>query len=197
MKSWVWGVVFLYWLAHGASFAIAQDTTQNNSTPSKTPVATMAVLDDAWLGKWKGTAKSLSPEQLNVTFDMEIEIKLLEDSKRYGWTTTFSGPQGNVVKAYELIPQAKANHFVIDEKNTILIDATLLGDTLSSHFTVHDQTIWCQYRIGEEQGEAYLEFDLYSASSSAVKTSGGRGSVPEVKSLVPSTRQTARLKKQK
>lgn len=197
LKKWIVSSVLTLWLFSVSITAIAQDTSTTKSSAAATSNEKVSKLADAWLGVWKGKAQSISPAGVNVTFDMQIEIKLLNDPSRYEWKTVFSGPQGDVVKAYELIPQTKINHFVIDEKNSILIDATLLGDTLSSHFTVQDQTIWCQYHLAEEQGETYLTFDLYSASSSNAKSSGAKDGIPEVKSVIPTTRQTARLKKQK
>lgn len=197
LKKWIVSSVLTLCLFSVSITAIAQDTSTTKSPAAATSNEKVSKLADAWLGVWKGKAQSISPAGVNVTFDMQIEIKLSNDPSRYEWKTVFSGPQGDVVKAYELIPQTKINHFVIDEKNSILIDATLLGDTLSSHFTVQDQTIWCQYHLAEEQGETYLTFDLYSASTSNAKSSGAKDGIPEVKSLIPTTRQTARLKKQK
>lgn len=197
LKKWIVSSVLALLLFSVSITAIAQETSTAKSSAAASSNEKVSKLDDAWLGVWKGKAQSISPAGINVTFDMQIEIKLLNDPSRYEWKTVFSGPQGDVVKAYELIPQTKINHFVIDEKNSIFIDATLLGDTLSSHFTVQDQTIWCQYHLAEEQRETYLTFDLYSASTSNEKSSGVKDGIPEVKSLIPTTRQTARLKKQK
>lgn len=185
------------WCFIASALASGQEESRAGTEPSKAVPGTLARLDEVWMGTWKGEAKSISSRGDSANFGMTIEIKRLENPIRYQWKTVFTGAQGDVVKAYELIPQPKENHFVIDEKNGILIDTILFDDTLISHFTVQDQTIWCQYRVVNEPEGRSIEFDLYAATSSAAKSSGGKDGIPEVKSLVPTTRQTAKLIQQK
>lgn len=176
---------------------MGQENTDKPQAEHPGNTENMSKLDAAWMGTWKGEARSLSAKGTGATFTMSIEIKEIKDANRYQWRTVYSGAQGDMVKAYELLPQPEPNRFVVDEKNSIMIEATMLDDTLSSHFTVQGQTIWCQYRLVADGDEKYIEFDLYAATNSDAKISGGEKGIPEVTSLIPTTRQTAKLVKQK
>lgn len=160
-----------------------------------------------WTGKWKGEVKAFSANGNVSSFQMELEIKPIptppnlqpqaEVSKdhlpaRFVWKITYSGAQGDSIRNYELVPlDAAKRQFEIDEKNGIRIPATLLGDSLVSHFTVGEQTLWTSYRLADNAKQ--IEFEVISAANQNASTTKGEGF--EVVSLKPSSRQFAKLEK--
>jgi hypothetical protein len=77
---------------------------------------------------------------------MEIRIAPIAGSRGVTWriTSTFGGKQ--TVRNYELLPDAgKVGLFQLGEKNGILIDAKLMGQTLSSYFRDNDLLTTVKY----------------------------------------------------
>lgn len=154
-----------------------------------------AILPTAWIGTWRGEVRADSAQGPGGVFQMELSIAPINKPDRLSWTITYDGPQGKSVREYELVKKGdQPGHFVIDEKNSIEIDATLLGNALLSHFSVAGQTIWTKYAlIGPESAE--MDFELIAAPNESIGRTGGKDGVPEVASLRPASRQIARLKR--
>ena len=116
-----------------------------------------------WHGRWSGTLKITSAAGEATETPMEMVIEPLKDSKNYRWKIVYGkGPARN----YELVPQEKAGHFVIDEKNGLLIDAWLVGSTVYSQFQVGDSLIPVRYELGRDT----LRFSLTVSSTKDPRT---------------------------
>jgi hypothetical protein len=116
-----------------------------------------------WHGRWTGTLEIASVAGEAKETPMEMVIEPIKDSKNYRWRIVYGkGP----AREYELIPQEKAGHFVIDEKNGLLIDAWLVGATVHSQFQVGDSLIPVRY---ERAGDR-LRFSLTVSSTKDPRT---------------------------
>ena len=171
----------------GSLVAVAQDSkvpteevSQKNSLPLE------------WLGTWSGTVQSRSASGKEQTFRMKLTIAPTDRPGTLTWTIVYDGDQGRSTREYQLVQKNVARgEFVIDEKNGILLDATLLGNSLSSHFTIQGQRIWSSYRLVDSDKRKEIQFELFSADERASTKSGGEGA--EVISLKTASRQFAVL----
>lgn len=175
----------------------AQQPTQSSNAqiPETNDSKKVPILPNEWLGSWQGEVKSESAQSQSSTFQMNLAIAASDKPDRLLWTITYDGPQGKSVRDYELVKKDdQPAHFVIDEKNGIEIDATLIEKAMLSHFSVSGQTIWSKYELLNTDPSEMI-FELVVAPSSTQVQSGGKDGVPEVTSLLPATRQIARLKR--
>ncbi len=176
-----------------ASPAVAQQAA--NPTGNPKAVGSEAILPMAWLGVWRGEVAVENSQGKQPGFQMELVVEPISDSPRCTWRITYEGQAGKSVREYEIeLVDRRQGHYRIDEKNSIRIDATLLGNTLLSHFTVLKQTILTRYEIDPKQTDEMI-FELTTAPTDSQVTTGGQGEIPEVVSLRFSNRQTARLKR--
>jgi hypothetical protein len=143
-----------------------------------------------WHGRWTGTLKITPVAGDPQETPMEMVIEPLKDSKNYRWRIVYGkGP----ARDYELIPQEKAGHFVIDEKNGLLIDAWLVGSTVYSQFQVEDSLIPVRY---ERTGDT-LRFSLTVSSTRDPRTTKMEKGKFEAKAFRLESVHVAELKKAK
>ena len=81
-----------------------------------------------------------------------------------------------------------------DENNGIVLDATLIGDSLIEHFSVEGQRIWTTSKLVKTATGREIHFELFSANESQVNKTGGLNNVPEVNSFKIGSRQFAILR---
>ncbi|MHC4940134.1 MAG: hypothetical protein ACYTHK_14285 [Planctomycetota bacterium] len=132
-----------------------------------------ATFPKSWEGTWKGPCVVVRDNKIAHRFPMELHVQPLDG--RWTWTIVY----GEQKRPYELLPvEGKPNEFVIDEKNSILIDAYFENDRLHSRFAVMDSAIDVVYaRRGDE-----MDVTLTTFSVKPVRISGGEGKVPKVTS---------------
>jgi hypothetical protein len=127
--------------------------------PTDAPANTRLPAD--WHGRWVGTLKITPVDGKEQETPMELTIEPLKDSKNLRWRIIYGEGKKAPVREYELQLQEKANRFVIDEKNGVLIDAILVGGVLHSLFEVGGSLIPVRYeRIGD-----VLRFSLTVSST--------------------------------
>ena len=143
-----------------------------------------------WHGRWTGTLKIASLAGDAKVTPMEMVIEPRKDSKNYRWRIVYGkGP----AREYELVPQETAGHFVIDEKNGLLIDAWLVGSTVYSQFQVGDSLIPVRY---ERAGDS-LRFSLTVSSTKDPRTTKLENGKFEAKAFKLESVHVAELKKAK
>lgn len=141
-------------------------------------------------GRWAGTLKITSAAGEVKEASMEMVIEPIKDSKNYKWRIVYGkGP----ARDYELVPQEKAGHFVIDEKNGLLIDAWLVGSTVHSFFQVEDSLIPVRY---ERTGDV-LRFSLSSWTAKDPRTTKATAGTLEARAFKLQAVQVAELKRAK
>lgn len=161
-----------------------------------TQVAQKSELPLEWHGQWEGEVTMQSGGADPQSFQMQLTIATTDAANKWEWTIVYDGVQGKSTRPYLLVAEEKAaGQFVIDEQNGIRINAALLGDSLSSHFSVQGQQLWSSYRLVRSEAGDAIYFELFSAPEATATTSGGQNEVPEVKSLKPTSRQFAVLKR--
>jgi hypothetical protein len=133
-----------------------------------------------------------------MKFKMSLEIRESDSPDQVTWTILYQGEQGESERKYLLkAVDPKKGHFVIDEQNGILLDAVLINNCLSTHFSVQQQRLWSTYRLQTSDSGPEIHFELFTASEGDVTTTGGKDGVPEVQTLKTQSRQFAVLRLQK
>lgn len=152
-----------------------------------------------WFGTWRGEVEATSLKGQTSTFQMELTVRPLTEPGRWQWQIVYSGTQGESKRPYELVASKdQPGQFVIDEKNSIVIDTTLLGNTIVSQFSVQGQSLLSRYRLrnsGPDASAPSIEFEILAGPSKVATTSGGQNDVPAVDSWLLTSRQSAVLKR--
>jgi hypothetical protein len=146
-----------------------------------------------WHGRWTGTLKVNAIGGKEQETQMELLVEPLKSRTGYRWRITYGEPKVRPARDYELIPQEKNGHFVIDEKNGIVIDAWLVGGTIHSQFQVGESMIPVRYEL---KGDT-LVFSLVVYTSKDARTTKLTRGEMEAKAFQLQTVQTAELKKAK
>jgi hypothetical protein len=150
-----------------------------------------------WIGDWRGPAKVSRADGPAIEFTMGLTIMPTATPGTHTWTITYAGDAGTQVRPYTIAGvSGKPGAFVIDEKNSILIDATDLDGGLYSTFEIQGTTINVVYRLdraGPDGDRIIVELASHDASSA--RDSGGKDGVPSVKSFSPTSLQRAVLKR--
>lgn len=102
-----------------------------------------------WEGKWEGVVEwykgaSQTPEKVPMS------LAVFPDTVGWSWKITY-GQKTDDVRPYILLPKDTAKgHWVIDEKNGIVIDQFFVGGRLTGVFTVQQSTLLStSWRNGE------------------------------------------------
>ena len=144
-----------------------------------------------WQGEllWYQTGKK-QPQRVM----MQLVIKPADTAGQYTWQLIY-GEKNADNRPYILKPVDTAKgHWVIDEKNGILLDQYWIGNRFAGSFTVQTSTIFNSYWI--ENGDLMVEF--YGISAKPVSTTGhGTEDSPTVNSYATRTYQKGILKKKK
>ncbi len=90
----------------------------------------------AWVGTWKGQLDIYGPKGKQTSLPMELHIKETTDSTRFGWTIVYAAEKRDE-RPYELVVVDRpTGHFQVDEKDSIVLDSYLMGNVLTSIFSV-------------------------------------------------------------
>ena len=157
---------------------------------AETP-ATQPAFPQSWLGKWAGDCAAHSAGGRVMNIRMELTVAATAKADEFDWTITYIDGEKRQDRRYALIAvEPDKGRWKIDERNGIVLLATLLGETLVSVFDVQESRLVATYR---RAGEA-IEFGIVVVPEKPTKT-GGDG-VPEVNGFEASAVQRAVLVKQ-
>ncbi len=161
----------------------------------KAPVATAFPAD--WLGNWRGRARVTPAAGAPIEFTMGLDIATTATPGTFTWTIIYAGEAGTQTRPYTIESvAAKPNAFVIDEQNSILIDAIHLDGALYSSFEIQGTTINVVYRLNTSAPEGdEIVVELVSTVEANARESGGKEGVPPVTSRAPVSLQRAVLKR--
>lgn len=149
----------------------------------------------AWEGKWKGQLEIFGPQGKVNEVEMELHI-LPSDSTDYTWTIIY-GPDKEKGKRDYIIRMTdpKKAQFEVDERNSIYLDAYLLGGKLFERFEVMDNMLLATTEmVGEELWFEILSGTMLNPRSTG-NTTHGEDEIPEVKSYQVNVFQKAVLKR--
>ena len=93
---------------------------------------------DSWTGKYEGELLVTTHGETTDTSTMMLQMYRL-DMNRTAFQIKYKSDSS--VRDYELAPGKTPNHFVLDEKNSILIDYYYQNNELTSRFSVDDNMI--------------------------------------------------------
>jgi len=161
----------------------------------KTPTFIKDNFPKSWVGNYKGDLEIYSVDSIAMKLKMQLKIAQKSDSI-YKWSLIYDFKGKEDLRAYELkIIDTKKGHYIIDEKNTIEIDAFYRNKIFTSFFKVMDSYIVATYTKENEN----IIFEIISASGKKTTTTGDSivkgDTIPEVKTYFVNGRQRAILKK--
>jgi len=140
---------------------------------------------DEWLGVWEGTLHIYKHQKILQSIPMSLENLRTDSADIFQWVIIYGEDKVNGKRDYILktIDKAKG-HYVVDEKNGILIDAYLFENKLISNFEVMGNQLTSIYERRDDQ----LIFEIIVNKSTPTQVSGniktdGKEDIPEVKSF--------------
>lgn len=151
----------------------------------------------SWVGNYEGNLEIYTVDSIAMNIKMQLDILPTEKDSVFQWIIMYNIKDKKDIRSYELkIVDAKAGHYQIDEKNSIIIDAYFKNEIFTSFFKVNEIFILATYTMKEE-GE--IVFEIISAKTKAISTTGGEKfkeeEIPNVDSYLVNGRQRAFLKK--
>ncbi|QEC42119.1 hypothetical protein [Pseudobacter ginsenosidimutans] len=148
----------------------------------------------AFVGHWSGTLNwytngASEPRKVN----MELHIQPSKDSlHQYTWHIIYGKPSEDSRPYILKAADTTKGHWVIDEKNGIILDQYWKGGKFSGAFSVGGTTILNSYWL--ENGALHMEF--YSYPAKAITTTGnGTEESPKVDSYHIKSYQQAVLRR--
>lgn len=142
-------------------------------------------------GNWKGKLQWMRSGKSTQEFIMQLRIQPTDSLQQYTWQIIYGDSANADNRPYILKPvDTTAGHWLIDEKNGIVLDSYVHGNSLHGAFTVNGNTIVDNYWI--ENDTLYVEF--FSMQLSKKKTTGlGTKESPAVDSYAINSYQKAVL----
>lgn len=134
---------------------------------------------ESFIGKWKGKLQWMVAGKPTREFSMQLNIQPADSAGQYTWQIIYGdGNKDNRPYLLKPVDTAK-NHWVIDERDGILLDSYVFGNCIQGAFTVTDNTIVDNYCI--ENGKMKVEFFTIKLAD---KNQSGKGTedVPYVNS---------------
>jgi hypothetical protein len=146
----------------------------------------------SFIGNWKGKLQWMVAGRPAQTFTMQLRIQPTDTAGQYTWQIIY-GDSAQDNRPYLLKPVDTAKgHWIVDERDGIILDSYVHGNAIHGAFTVQGNTIVDNYSI--ENGMMRVEF--FSIKLSDKKTSGkGTEDVPSVDSYKISSYQTGVLRR--
>ena len=153
---------------------------------------------DSWKGIWKGELHIFRDTGKVQSIPMELQILAMPQSENYSWTLIYGEKEGRDKRNYELRSvDPEKGLFVVDEKNSIEIEAYYFAGKLVSRFQVGESLLFITY---EKRG-GDLVFEVFAGKNLPVSITGNSEwegqKIPEVRSFPVSTRQRAVLSQKK
>lgn len=165
------------------------------STQKKVPATdienlTIAQFPQAWEGKWKGTLVISKPNGDTTLVPMQLHILPMDTVGKWDYKIIY-GKESTGTRPYELhTVDASKGHYLIDEKNSILLDAYYLGDTFYSRFSVGKFLLSTRTSLLGDQ----LVYEIISGNKEPINSTGGvSDEIPEVESFAIAVQQKALL----
>lgn len=149
-----------------------------------------------WQGKWSGELEIYNATGLSQSIPMELHILPIDTSESYTWTIIYGEDKAAGTRPYELkVVDAEKGHYVVDEHNSILLDAFLLGGKLYERFSVMGSLLLATVEVREE----VMYYEIISGKEKAINTTGAQEvdgeEIPAVGSFPIVVRQYAELKR--
>ncbi|KYP15676.1 hypothetical protein [Flavihumibacter sp. CACIAM 22H1] len=146
----------------------------------------------SWVGKWKGALTWHQGLQERPGVMMELHILPADSTDHYSWRIVYGTAQKDN-RPYLLKPFNKERgHWLIDERNSIVLDQFLIGDRFCGTFTVEGNTILNSYQLS---GDSLLVEFYNFQEKPIVITGGGDTTTPKIKTYGMRSHQRAVLRR--
>jgi hypothetical protein len=127
---------------------------------------------------------------------MSLDLQVTDKTGVFDWIITYGQDSTLQRRVYQLQEiDATYGHYLIDEKNGILLDAYFIHEELISIFEVMGNTLLTSYQFHKDE----IIFSVKVYSSKEVRISGDTliegQEIPTVLSFKPTVNQIARLQK--
>ncbi len=147
-----------------------------------------------WEGKWQGELEIYNVKGIAQKIPMELHILPIDTSDNYTWHIIYGEDKVAGLRPYELqIVNADIGHYVVDEKNGILLDAFLLGGKLFERFSVMGSMLLATIEVRD--GLMYYEIISGNETPINMTSTIEEGETFEVSSLPIVVRQYAELRR--
>lgn len=124
-----------------------------------------------WSGRWVGDLKIYSGLGLQDQLRMELIIEPISNSENYTFTIVYDNGLELNKRNYELIIVDKDQGlFLVDEKNSILIESYFIGGKWFQRFEVAGNMLICTIEMQNKN----LIWEITSGSSEKISTSGNK-----------------------
>lgn len=155
---------------------------------------TVSEFPKTWIGHWEGELNWYAGSNAPKKVKMQLKIQPADTIGHYTWQLIY-GDQAEDNRPYILKPiDASKGHWVIDERNGIVLDQFLIGQVFSGAFTVMGSTIVNNYQLEKDR----LMVEFYSLPAKPIRQSGeGTQESPTVESYSVRSYQKAILKRKK
>jgi len=153
---------------------------------------------ETWEGIWAGELDIYNAKGKAQTLPMELHILPIDSSDNHTFYIIYGEDKVAGKRPYELVTiDAEKGLYAVDEKNSIQMEAYLLGNTLIQRFEVMGNML---ITINEKIDDNTITWQIISGSLEAVSTTGKEKiegeDIPEVKGYPIGVLQKAILKKQ-
>lgn len=154
---------------------------KKDDRPDAQETAQASIFPKSWEGNWKGEVSIFSAGgKQNVPMSLVIQPI---DSFRWSWTLHYEAPN-QIPRKYELIQDTSG--WKIDEKNGVILPQQLLGNRISSSFSVGGSLLITSYWLEND----VLHMEIYAVAQEAYTKSETE---PEVSNHFIGSLQQARL----
>lgn len=151
-----------------------------------------------WVGIWQGDLHIHNQQPVPMVIPMELHILPLDTSGHFSWTIIYGEDREAGLRNYVLkTVDATRGHYVIDERNSIVLEAFLLNETLYSRFSVMENLLSSTVH---KQGD-HLFYEIVAGPANPVSTTGDTISpagdtIPPVQAYSIRVQQRALLQRQ-
>lgn len=165
------------------------------------------VFPDDWKGHWEGSCHQLRPASDGLEpFVMELIVEPIDPEQHpehpegsWTWTIVYAMGNQRQERPYVLVPtDPEQGLWVIDERNSIELDATIIGDVLYSQFEIAGSTLAVSYRIDrhdEGPRDDTMTLEIVSFDSTNARDTGGEAPIPEVRTMKATSVQRCELER--
>ena len=187
-------LLFLIFLFGCSRMNTIPESPVSKLNPSSIPDS--EVFPDDWLGYWEGEVEIHDVNGMKQKIPIALDHQKTDTLGTYLWAIIYGEDPIAGRRQYYLkeIPN-DPGHYIVDEKNTIILDHYFINGHLYSQFEVMGTHITS---IMYKDGDA-IHFDIISSDFEAVRITGDsmylEEKIPEVKSFKTKRLQTSILRK--
>ena len=151
---------------------------------------------DDWLGYWSGDIDIYNEKGKTMTVPMALDHAVTPKDSVWTWAIIYGEDTIAGRRDYELnIVDSTKGHYLVDEKNSIFLDAFVLGNNLVSTFKVGENYLLSSYELDGNE----MIFTVNFFSNKVIRKTGDtiqdEEDIPIVYSYKNTVYQKARLKK--